>query len=428
MTIVASLLGLVTGWTLLHVLTDTPMFLLASPPSIMLMRIKALLGLLPSTSDDPVLKSYQKMPWGATKMVLIRMLVFFSTSVTVHEVLWMLDEILYGSEYRKNSLQDSVFLVGSFRTGSTSLHRALAMDEERFVSPRFIELWYPFICVQKFFDWLESRDKLNGTTVIRDIEKKFQDQIGPDVMARHPMHWYEAEEEDLLLAAWHFVGWFLGASLPHPEAWIRSGQIHKLPKHEQHRSFLLYQRSMQKILYRRGNGRALLSKSHLIDMMPLLAENIPGAKFVGIVRHPTDAFCSWYGLTQASLSKLSTDEDEPENPQLLVQAHQRFWDCFTQSEMDFFLHQHNYKEDKDFSVVKFADYIADQYKVVRGLYKEWGYSLEGTAFEKRLEVDRTKHKTYKAKAKYSNPTLKELKISKDVFEEKYAEKIGRAHV
>lgn len=48
-----------------------------------------------------------------------------------------------------------VFLVGGFRTGSTSLHRALSLDEERYVSPRFVELAMPFLCLHYFLDFLE---------------------------------------------------------------------------------------------------------------------------------------------------------------------------------------------------------------------------------------------------------------------------------
>ena len=54
----------------------------------------------------------------------------------------LIDDIIWGKEYRKVSLDGSIFLVGGFRTGSTSLHRALAMDEERFVSPQFIEVTF----------------------------------------------------------------------------------------------------------------------------------------------------------------------------------------------------------------------------------------------------------------------------------------------
>eukprot|EP00952_Eustigmatos_sp_NYUAD-ZCMA_P000513 1964-Eustigmatos_ZCMA.PRE.1 len=36
----------------------------------------------------------------------------------------------------------------------------------------------------------------------------------------------------------------------------------------------------------------------MVDFVPALAESIPGAKFVDIVRHPKDSFVSWFGLQE----------------------------------------------------------------------------------------------------------------------------------
>ncbi|CAB9503630.1 expressed unknown protein [Seminavis robusta] len=407
--IVAVLLWLATAWLCLHWATDTPLFLLMAPSCILWLRFKALTGFLQSTSDNPLLQAYQ-MPAAAVKAVFQRTLYFCLSSLTVHEFLWMLDEILY-PDYRRVSLENSVFVVASVRCGSTSLHRALSLDKERFVSPRFIELFWPFICVQKFLDWLELRDERLGTTVIKNLEAKFQAQLGPDVMARHPMHWHEAEEDDVLLASTHLVGWYLAAAFPHPEVWVQSGHVHRLPQSAQQRSFVLYERALQKILYRRGNGHHLLTKSHLISLVPTIADKIPGAKIVGMVRHPADAFVSLYGLTEASYKSLSPAEDY--DPKALVAGHVRFWQEFTRSEMSFLKNKH--------MVVTLNDYVQDQDKVVHKLYDAWGYPIRGTEFEKRLEADRTKHKAYKAKANYKNPTLEELGLERKLFDEMFAE-------
>ena len=63
--------------------------------------------------------------------------------------------------------------------------------------------------------------------------------------------------------------------------------------------FKVYQRCIQKVLYRRGNGRTFLSKSHLIEFVELLSDNIPDAKFIDIVRHPKDSIVSWMALQSA---------------------------------------------------------------------------------------------------------------------------------
>jgi hypothetical protein len=81
---------------------------------------------------------------------------------------------------------------------------------------------------------------------------------------------------------------------PDADAWVASGQMGKYPPAEREKCFKFYERALQKVLWRRGNGRTLLSKSHLIEFMFTLEEKIPSATFVGTVRNPKDTFVSWY--------------------------------------------------------------------------------------------------------------------------------------
>ena len=201
---------------------------------------------------------------------------------------------------KSERLISNVSPTAGFRTGSTSLHRALSLDAERYVSPRFVELAMPFLCLHYFLDFLEAVDAKVGTTFILKIEKKFQQIMGEECMARHPMSFYEAEEDDILHAAWHLTGWYIGTMFPDADAWIESGQmVASYSVAEQDKMFTFYERSLQKVLYRRGKGRCLLSKSHLIEFMFILERKIPSATFVGTVRNPKDTFVSWYALAQA---------------------------------------------------------------------------------------------------------------------------------
>ena len=264
-----------------------------------------------------------------------------------------------------------------------------------------------------------KRDKENGTTTIKNIEKKLQETIGEENMARHPMSWYAAEEDDLVLATWHFSGWYCGALFPNPECFMLSGEQDKLSEAAQKKSFEFYKRSMQKFMYRRGDGKALLSKNHMINFMPMLAKEFPNAKFVDIVRHPKDAFISFYVLAQGTLSVTSR---EPIETNTAVETHLRFWDKFTKAETDFFIKDAGYGAAKDNrTMITFDNYIKDQEAVARQLYKQWNFPVEGTKFEERLIADREAHKSYKKNAGYSNPTLDDLGITKDIVSERYAD-------
>ena len=70
----------------------------------------------------------------------------------------------------------------------------------------------------------------------------------------------------------------------------------------------------------------------------------------------------------------------------------RFWDYFTKAETDFFIDGKGYGSAKDNrTLITFNEYVKDQEAVVRKLYKQWVYKLEGSEFEKRLLAENEKH-------------------------------------
>ena len=129
------------------------------------------------------------------------------------------------------------------------------------------------------------------------------------------------------------VGWYAGIQFPSRDVWMHAGQVSTYTKEEQKNLFKLYQRCIQKVLYRRGNGRTFLSKSHLIEFVELLSDNIPDAKFIDIVRHPKDSIVSWMALQSAG-SRRFVNYEFPKKEG--VAAHLEFWDKFFDKEMEYF--------------------------------------------------------------------------------------------
>lgn len=341
-----------------------------------------------------------------------------------------LDDLLYPG-YHKVDISKSVFIVGSFRTGSTSLHRQLSMDEGRFVSTYFGELFFPFLSL---FFLKERLDKTFGHERMKRLYNAlltffFTRVLNEEVISRHPMTGYEAEEDDFLLSSWHRIGWYSIVGFPHPGVWMKTGKFSGLTEGERQKSLKFYERTMKKMLYHRklsGHPNAIiLSKSHQPGLMPYLKEKYPECKVLGITRHPKDAFTSWYGLAQAALECLK-GEIAPTN--VAVEAHLRFWDNFTQEELSFFRDHIKFDEGKrtssdgTVSLVTFKEYISEPIEVIRSLYESWGIgSIEGTPFEKKLLDDLESHKAYKKKKTYKDDTLEELGISEEVICERYDE-------
>lgn len=59
---------------------------------------------------------------------------------------------------------------------------------------------------------------------------------------RHPMSYYEAEEDDLLFATNYGIGWYSGIQFPSVKVWMAVGQFSKFSAEEKAKIFLFYQR------------------------------------------------------------------------------------------------------------------------------------------------------------------------------------------
>jgi len=223
-------------------------------------------------------------------------------------------------------------------------------------------------------------------------------------------------------AAWHKAGYYAGILFPDPTAWIKHGHFLDLPKHEQQREVAFYTRTMQKILYRRGTPNSvLLTKTHLIEFMPLLEQAIPNARFLGLFRHPKSSFSSWYSLQQATLRKRSAS-DIPLS--IAVDAHCKFHDNFSKAELSFFKDARKNNDDSTTTTnsqkfaVTFNEFINDPIQMVYSIYKCYNLDVSPT-LAKKLDEELPKLKDYSKKKTWKNPTLDELGISEKVINERY---------
>ena len=275
----------------------------------------------------------------------------------------------------------------------------------------------PFITVHYFLDFLEWLDGKYGTQIIKKIEAAFQKAAGPDVIARHPMAYYEAEECDVLLATAVWSGYYNISIFPISEVWQASGHVARFPAGEQDHLARLYTRVLQKILYRRGKGRTLLSKSHLISCMGIWQRTFKDPIFINIIRHPKDVFPSWIALCEAG-ERMIADWALPRAG--AVAAHLDFWKEFYAQEQEFFLPA---GEKPDRKIVEFRPFIKNQLETMRELYAYFKLPFEGTPFCERLTADAAGQSSYKKDNKYTNPTLDELSLDESKLDEHFGEYI-----
>ncbi|GMH88393.1 hypothetical protein TL16_g11143 [Triparma laevis f. inornata] len=106
-----------------------------------------------------------------------------------------------------------------------------------------------------------------------------------------------------------------------------------------------------------------------------------------------------------------------------ARAHLRFWDLFAGAEMKFF--GEGVEDKKKKTLVSFKDYIKDQEKTVRRIYKNMGVEISED-FERALKDDAERHANYKAKRGYDNPDLeKDLGVKAKDVEDRMKEYIKK---
>jgi len=279
----------------------------------------------------------------------------------------------------------------------------------------------------------------------------FKTFCGEEVIARHPMTYYAAEEDDMLFAINLGVGWYAGIQFPSKEVWMHAGQVSKYSKEEQQNLFKLYHRVIQKVMYRRGNGRIFLSKSHLIEFVGLLSDNIPDAKFIDIVRHPKDSIVSWMALQSAGSRRFVNYEFPKEYG---VPAHLEFWDKFFDKEMEYFNQEPvtidspvqeksqskkdsfqlsgnscpKYERRSSFNKeghnlnnriqVTFKDYHLNPINCTKNIYDQWNIPFT-PQYHALLQAKQKEHDQYKQKQGYKNPDLKDLDLTMEMVEKRY---------
>jgi hypothetical protein len=110
--------------------------------------------------------------------------------------------VLYPS-HRELVLEAPVFILAPPRTGSTSLHRALVSDDSRFFAPLVLELFFPFITVQRALHAIQRRPLLRKL-IVDVLIGRFVRLMGfkpGEVAQRHPMGLFKEDEDDIGLTA-----------------------------------------------------------------------------------------------------------------------------------------------------------------------------------------------------------------------------------
>ena len=253
----------------------------------------------------------------AMAVLLLRVLFLFP----VETLLWYLDRLLFPG-YLRQPVERPLFLLGQPRSGTTRLEEILSEDGEHFVALRLIEMRMPYLTVQYVFDaavWLDKH-VLRGALkwIVFDVLHWNcpYDHKGP----RHDMRrlQYELHDEDDIIFLFHQMHHFqLCGILPDPDFVRHFLRFQDLAPYKRRRVMNFHRQCVQKVLYRRGQGKTYFAKwvagwNGQLDEARVV---YPDAQFIVIVRDPLLTVPSWFKL-QSLLSIDMSGEDIMARPHL----------------------------------------------------------------------------------------------------------------
>ena len=189
--------------------------------------------------------------------------------------------------HRTLDVKEPLFIVGVPRSGTTFLHRLIAMDADRFTTTQLWELIFAPSITERFL-WigLGKVDHLVGRPLDRLVRALERLSLG-QLDAIHGTSLRDPEEDYLGLIP--IAACFI-LTLPFPfrdELWALSRFDTEMPEEDKRRVMRYYKRLVQRHLYVHGREKQYLSKNpSFTSLIGALDETFPDCKIIGCVRTP----------------------------------------------------------------------------------------------------------------------------------------------
>ena len=245
----------------------------------------------------------------ATLFYLFGAIPFIIMNNLFHQFSFLLDEIFFSS-YRKISTDDSIFIVGPPRCG-TSLMLDLLNYSDEITSMKLWEIHSaPSICEKLFFLQMGKVDRFMGSPLFK-LYHYLNNKVFGDLLKVHDTSLFHFEEDAMLFyhsansPFYLFFFPFVELQTPFLDFDTSTSAEYKT------KYMNFYKKCIQKHLYVFGKEKIYLSKNPFFSFYVLtLKEHFNNAKFILMARNPYQVVPS-----AISLSTLYKDFDQYANNQ-----------------------------------------------------------------------------------------------------------------
>ncbi len=344
-----------------------------------------------STLGKIIRETYRQFNWRV--WLLSALLIFlFTLNQFIHLFFRLLDEIFHRG-YKKQKIEQPVFIIANPRSGTTFLHRLMALDEERFTYTKYAHTFFmtsSFVQFYFVFRWLD-RKVLRG--LISKLLNKFDDKVWGGWDDVHAMGFNKAEEDELVFAQTMMS---VGVMMPFP--YFR--QIHdtkfldREPEDVRNSVMDFYESCVKRFVFRAGKNKTYLAKNVMsTGRFKSLLKRFPDAKIIYIARHPYDSVPSFASMFTALYPLHSPDmpDTDPEK---------RAW---AQLGIDFFKYSKEMRDTlpaSQFIGLNYDDLLDDPQGTLRKIYAHFNWTPSEKLLAK-LSKEHARSKSYKSAHEYS---------------------------
>jgi hypothetical protein len=316
-----------------------------------------------------------------------------------------LDQLFYPS-YQQQTIEQPIFIIGNFRSGTTLLHRLIAKDPQ-FTGMKAWEIYVaPSIIQRKLIQWILKINDAIGNPIGKII-LIFENSL-KKYNYMHSTSLSEIEEDSqIFLHIWSTYDLF--AFFPFPE--LIKPYIYydeEVPDEQKEQEMTYYQEVLKRHVYA-NKGKRYISKSpQYSPKVKTLHKKFPDAKFINLVRSPTKVIPSSVSMFSNHWKTYGDpEEDYPLEASETIQEQAKYW----------YLYPHQYLKKlptDQYFVLRYKDLVSDPKTAIEAIYERFGIELS-PEFQKILAAESEKAKRFKSRHKYSlkKMGLNQRKINND---------------
>ena len=337
-------------------------------------------------------------------------------------VCWFIDELLF-SKYHNVTIEEPIFFVTGWRTGSTQLAYYLEDDKANFVVPKLEELIFPFIWYWKFV--VPVLNALTIGKVNTETDKSPGQPPHRELDKRHSQDIQRTGSIDIIAAVWHFslMSWYLGIDFV---KWGFSfvNLIDKPTDKRFSSSLVQYcDSTVKKVLYHRGMPtQRVLVKGHFLMVANELAQYYKGAKFFTVVREPLDRFKSVINFVKV----INIEDSAASGYPLCSTTWKVIRDYVLDIQVVYYAEEQSFYEKSQGSklVIPFDKYVNNLSATLESIYSFCNIPIPSHVLTNAVKIQNTTHNRQKRRASYDpkfNRSLSSLGVDEDKLRDQLAD-------